>query len=179
MKKFSRKNLPVQIGILYQKASILTGFGNTKLSHIKPGMNSCRPKGKSIANSILTMFVTFLLIGCASAPVKKVNLKNVLNGTFVYSGPVEGGVPMTVTLKLDSGNRTFQYSEAGGISNRSYGGSFMILGDKVVFTNAAKKTCKHKVSATMNGIKMTYLENDYPIEFGMQPLGGTLEFYKQ
>jgi hypothetical protein len=87
---------------------------------------------------------------------------------------------MTVSLKLNSSARTFEYSEAGGITNRGYSGSMLLLGDEVVFTNSNKETTKHKVTQTSNGINLECVENNYPISFGMQPLkGSSLEFFKQ
>lgn len=125
--------------------------------------------------------VALLLTACGeSGPVKNVNYKSVLSGTFVYSGSVPGSGPMTITLKLNSHNRSFEYSEAGGITNRKYSGSYVVLGNQVVFTNGKKETSKHTVEATNNGFKLTCTDNRNPISFGLQPLeGSTLEYYKQ
>jgi len=104
-----------------------------------------------------------------------------MNGTFVYTGPVPGGVPMTITLKIDTANRTFDYAETGGMVNRKFNGELAFLGNQVVFTDgASKQTATNKVKETANGFKLTGVSNDNPISNGIQPLpGNNLEFFRQ
>lgn len=137
---------------------------------------------KTVLHIALTLFIAMMVIGCGEPKnVKKTNYKALLSGTYVYSGAIPGGASATITLDLDRNSRSFTYKETGGISNRSYQGTFAILGNQVVFTNSAnKETSKHQVTETGNGFKLKCVANHNPISFGMQPLqGSTLEFYKQ
>ncbi len=146
---------------------------------------STKGKKRLIAGLYLVtsaLIIAMFMVGCGETkPVKKTNYKALLNGTFVYDGAIPGGVSATITLILDRNNRSFQYKETGGISNRNYNGSFAVLGNQIVFTNTAnKQTTKHTVTETNNGFKLKCVSNNNPISFGMQPLqGSSLEFFKQ
>ncbi len=129
----------------------------------------------------IVVLVALFAFGCGdSANVKQTNYASLLSGTFVYSGPVPGAGPLTLTLVLDSANRSFTYKEAGNISNRTYKGSYAILGNQVLFTSQRNEVSKHTVTATGNGFKLSCISNEKPITFGLQPLeGNTIEYYKQ
>lgn len=126
--------------------------------------------------TLVLIFSIVIFLGCGGATVKE-NFKPDLNGKYVANS----GTSIMVTLILNGVDKSFTYTERGGISERDYNGTFALLGQTIIFKSSDGVVTKHKISGHSGGFMLTCIENMKPVSFKFEPVGASeeLKYFKQ